>query len=159
MHKVHSVLCYAYRLGVHSSKSELFGALTATEPVGIAQGVSIPVEKEDCIMSVKTKLNKTEEELVNQLLEMGVDVKRVAMLLAKKKAEPKKVDEELGSYKIKGQGAIEFKRWSDKEGKVYITQTRVLETGVRTKGFGIPVKEFKAYVSKLNSIADKLGEV
>lgn len=107
-------------------------------------------------MSSNKKLTKTEEEMVNALLELGIDVAMLRKIAGKKK-EIVPVDEVVGSYKVKDSGAIEVKRWSDKAGKMYIVQTRVLETGVKTKGFGIPQEEFKAYVSKLNSIVDKLG--
>lgn len=105
-------------------------------------------------MAVKSKLNKTEEELVSILMSMGVDINKLASLA--KVEEVKQIDEELGAFTIKDNGAIEVRRWSDKKGKVFIVQTRVLDTGVKTKGFGIPQEEFKAYVARLNSIADRL---
>lgn len=73
------------------------------------------------------------------------------------KPAPEKVDIALGEFKTKEGHSIEFRKWSDKEGRLFVAQTKVLSNGTRTKGFGIPVEEFKAYVSKLNSIADKLG--
>lgn len=68
------------------------------------------------------------------------------------KQEPKT----LGKFKDTKGNVIEISTWYDKEGKEYISQTKIIPTGVRTKGFAIEVADFKGYVAKLNSIVDKM---
>lgn len=65
---------------------------------------------------------------------------------------------ELGDFKDTKGNHITIATWYDKEGVEYIAQTKVLPTGVRTKGFAVETKDFKKYVATLNSIADKLGK-
>lgn len=63
----------------------------------------------------------------------------------------------LGKFKDTKGNVIEINTWYDKEGKEYVSQTKVLPTGVRTKGFAIEVADFKGYVAKLNSVVDKMA--
>ena len=65
-------------------------------------------------------------------------------------------NKELGAYTgAKGDGVV-FSIFTDKEGNEYVSQVKVLKDGTKTKGFAVSKADFKAYVSKLNSIADKM---
>ena len=109
-------------------------------------------------MSTKTKSKTNDTEiLVAAMKELGIDVSMLLDIATKKKEAKKPVDDVIGNFKDSKGNSIEVKRWADKEGSVYVAQTKVLPDGTRTKGFAIPVAEFKGYVAKLNSIADKLG--
>lgn len=70
------------------------------------------------------------------------------------KQEPKK----LGSVKDTKGNTIEITTWYDKDGKEYVSQTKCLPDGTRTKGFAIDMPSFKKYVSTLNSVADKMKD-
>lgn len=102
----------------------------------------------------KKLTQKEKAELLDTLLGSGLITKETLARGIKGNAEPRK----LGEFKDTKGNIIEISTWFDKENKEYISQTKVLSTGVRTKGFAIPIDEFKKYVSTLNSIADKLGK-
>lgn len=70
----------------------------------------------------------------------------------------KKEPETLAMFKDTKGNSIEISTWYDKEGKEYVSQTKILPTGTRTKGFAVEMQDFKKYVSTLNSVADKLNK-
>ena len=99
------------------------------------------------------KLTKKEQEhLMEILLKAGIDPKMVKCI----KAIKGNSDGVLGDFKDSKENKIEVSLFTDKEGEEYISQVKILKTGVKTKGFAIPKAEFKAYVAKLNSIVDKM---
>lgn len=100
------------------------------------------------------KLTQAEKaKLLDALLDSGVVNKKTLA----KGIVGKQDNLELGSFKDAKGNTIAISTWHDKEGVEYIAQTKVLPTGVRTKGFAIETSDFKKYVATLNSIADKLG--
>lgn len=109
-------------------------------------------EKELIIMAKLTQAEKA--KLLDALLNTGIITKDTLEKGIVGKQEPK----ELGEFKDTKGNCIKVATWYDKEGKEYISQTKILPTGVRTKGFAIETKDFKKYVAQLNSIADKLGK-
>lgn len=99
------------------------------------------------------KLTKKEQEhLMEILLKAGVDPKMIKGI----KVIKGNSDGVLGEFKDSKENKIEVSLFTDKEGEEYISQVKILKTGVKTKGFAIPKEEFKAYVAKLNSIVDKM---
>lgn len=101
------------------------------------------------------RLNQAEKaKLLDALLNSGIITKETLEKGIVGKQEPKG----LGAFKDTKGNTIEVSTWYDKEGVEYISQTKIIPSGVRTKGFAIEVKDFKKYVSLLNSIADKLGK-
>lgn len=101
------------------------------------------------------KLNQAEKaKLLDALLNSGIITKETLSKGIVGKQEPK----DLGTFKDTKGNTIEVATWYDKEGVEYISQTKVIPSGVRTKGFAIETKDFKKYVATLNSIADKLGK-
>lgn len=96
------------------------------------------------------KLTKKEEaRLIELALKAGVSEK----ILKGIKGNNEGV---LGSFKDTKENSIEVSLFTDKEGKEYVSQVKILKDGTRTKGFAVPKEDFKNYVSKLNSIVDKM---
>lgn len=102
----------------------------------------------------KKLTQKEKAELLDRLLGKGLITKDTLARGIRGEVEPRK----LGEFKDTKGNCIEVSTWFDKDNKEYISQTKVLATGVRTKGFAIPYEEFKKYVSLLNSISDKLDK-
>lgn len=101
------------------------------------------------------KLSQAEKaKILDALLGSGV----ITNATLKKGIVGKNEAKDLGDFKDSKGNHIKIATWYDKDGVEYISQTKVLPTGVRTKGFGIETKDFKKYVATLNSIADKLGK-
>ena len=101
------------------------------------------------------KLSQAEKaKLLDALLNTGIISKDTLAKGIVGRKEPK----DLGEFKDTKGNSIKVATWYDKEGTEYISQTKILPTGVRTKGFAIETKDFKKYVAQLNSIADKLGK-
>lgn len=104
---------------------------------------------------MKQKLTKREEaRLLELALKAGVNTAIIKGI--KGNAEPE--DRTLGKFKDSASNSIEMSLFTDKDGKEYISQVKVLKTGVKTKGFAVPKSDFKRYVAILNSIADKMQE-
>lgn len=101
------------------------------------------------------KLTQAEKaRVLDVLMNMGIVTKETLTKgIVGKQEEPA----ELGKYKDEKGNTIEISTWFDKEGKDYVSQTKILPSGQRTKGFAIPMSGFKKYVATLNSIVDKLG--
>lgn len=104
---------------------------------------------------MKQKLTKREEaRLLELALKAGVSPAVIKGI--KGNAEPE--DRTLGRFKDSASNSIEMSLFVDKDGKEYISQVKILKTGVKTKGFAVPKSDFKKYVAMLNSIADKMQE-
>ena len=104
---------------------------------------------------MKQKLTKREEaRLLELALKAGVSPAIIKGI--KGNAEPE--DRTLGRFKDSASNSIEMSLFTDKDGKEYISQVKILKTGVKTKGFAVPKGDFKKYVAMLNSIADKMQE-
>lgn len=99
---------------------------------------------------MKQKLTKKEEaRLIELALKAGVSEKLLKGIKGNN-------DGVLGSFKDAKENVIEVSLFTDKEDREYISQVKILKDGTRTKGFAVPKEDFKAYVGKLNSIADKM---
>ena len=104
---------------------------------------------------MKQKLTKREESRLLELaLKAGVSPAVIKGI--KGNAEPE--DRTLGKFKDSASNSIEMSLFTDKDGREYISQVKVLKTGIKTKGFAVPKSDFKKYVAMLNSIADKMQE-
>lgn len=101
------------------------------------------------------KLTKREEARLLELA-MKAGVSPAIIKGIKGNAEPE--DRTLGRFKDSASNSIEMSLFVDKDGKEYISQVKILKTGVKTKGFAVPKGDFKKYVAMLNSIADKMQE-
>lgn len=94
-------------------------------------------------------------KLLDALLHTGIITKdTLEKGIVGKQEQPR----DLGKFKDTKGNTIEISTWFDKEGREYISQTKVLPSGQRTKGFAIETIDFKKYVATLNSIADKMGK-
>lgn len=101
------------------------------------------------------KLTKREEARLLELA-MKAGVSPAIIKGIKGNAEPE--DRTLGKFKDSASNSIEMSLFVDKDGREYISQVKILKTGIKTKGFAIPKADFKKYVAMLNSIADKMQE-
>lgn len=106
---------------------------------------------------MKQLTQKQKADMLDMLFKSGIITKETVAKGIVGKSEEKK-PRKLGEFKDSKGNTIDISTYYDKEGCEYISQTKVLKTGVRTKGFAIPIKEFKAYVSLLNSIVDKMNK-
>lgn len=99
---------------------------------------------------MKAKLTKKEEaRLLELALKAGVSEKILKGIKGNS-------DGMLGEFKDSKENRIEVSLFTDKEAREYISQVKILKDGTRTKGFAVPKEDFKSYVAKLNSIADKM---
>lgn len=104
---------------------------------------------------MKQKLTKREEA---RLLELALKAGVSPAILKGIKGNAEPEDRTLGKFKDSASNSIEMSLFTDKDGKEYISQVKILKTGVKTKGFAVPKGDFKKYVAMLNSIADKMQE-
>ena len=103
---------------------------------------------------MKQKLTKREE---TRLLELALKA-GVSPAVIKGIKGNSEEDRKLGAFKDSASNSIEMSLFIDKDGKEYVSQVKILKTGVKTKGFAVPKSDFKKYVAILNSIADKMQE-
>lgn len=104
---------------------------------------------------MKQKLTKREEA---RLLELALKAGVSPAILKGIKGNAEPEDRTLGKFKDSASNSIEMSLFTDKDGKEYVSQVKILKTGVKTKGFAVPKADFKKYVAMLNSIADKMQE-
>lgn len=103
---------------------------------------------------MKQKLTKREEA---RLLELALKAGVSPAILKGIKGNAEE-NRKLGAFKDSASNSIEMSLFVDKDGKEYVSQVKILKTGVKTKGFAVPKSDFKKYVAMLNSIADKMQE-
>lgn len=108
-------------------------------------------------MAKRGLTEKEKASVLDALLSSGILTKEALTKGIMGKAPVKAEVKVLGEFKDKKGNTIVIAPWTDKEGVEYISQTKVLPDGTRTKGFAIPKAEFKSYVAKLNSIVDKMA--
>lgn len=111
-------------------------------------------------MATKRKTITNEEKAVmfDKLMGSGIDI--VSLLAGKGiKGNREPVDKVLGTYKASDKTAVEIRHWEDDKGRRFVVQTKLIEKDgqmIKTKGFAVLEADFKEYVGKLNSIADKM---
>lgn len=106
----------------------------------------------------KTITNEEKALMFDKLMGSGIDI--VSLLAGKGiKGNREPVDKVLGTFKASDKSAIEVRHWEDDKGRRFVVQTKLIEKDgamVKTKGFAVYEADFKEYVSKLNSIVDKM---
>ena len=104
---------------------------------------------------MKQKLTKREEA---RLLELALKAGVSPAVIKGIKGNSEPADRSLGRFKDSASNSIEMSLFVDKDGKEYVSQVKILKTGVKTKGFAVPKSDFKRDVAMLNSIAGKMKE-